>query len=130
MISVIKSQMVTATNMAARTYAPASGRSRYEDILLKILKLCLQNDAEAKININLDKLRGIVEVIEYLLTFGGGKSSAEDKSEKKKAQGAILKSFNGKLIADFRHKNTNVQVRDRHLAGLRQFAKDKFMQEF
>ena len=31
---------------------------------MKILKLCLQNDAEAKININLDKLRSVVEVIE------------------------------------------------------------------
>ena len=50
--------------MAARTYARASGRSGCEDSLLKILKLCLQNDAEAKININPDKLRSIVEVIE------------------------------------------------------------------
>ena len=32
--------------------------------MLKILKLCLQNDAAAKININLGKLRSIVEVIE------------------------------------------------------------------
>ena len=64
MTSVIESQMVTSTNMAARTYARASGRSRCEDISLKILKLCLQNDAEAKININIDKLRSIVEVIE------------------------------------------------------------------
>ena len=39
-------------------------RSRCEDILLKILKLWLQNDAEAKINVNPDKLRSIVEVIE------------------------------------------------------------------
>ena len=38
-----------------------------EDILLKILKLCLQNDAEAIIDINLDKLRNIVEVIEERL---------------------------------------------------------------
>ena len=50
--------------MAARTYARASGRSKCEDILLKILKLFLQNDAEAKTNINLDKLRSIVEVME------------------------------------------------------------------
>ena len=50
--------------MAARTYARASGRSGCEDILLKVLKLCLQNDTEAKININLDKLKSIVEVIE------------------------------------------------------------------
>ena len=64
MTSVIESQRVTATNMVAKTYARASGRSGCEDILLKILKLCSQNDAEAKININLDKLRGIVEVIE------------------------------------------------------------------
>ena len=63
MTSVIESQRVTATNMAGRTYV-ASGRSGCKDILLKILKLCLQNDAEAKININLDKLRSIVEVIE------------------------------------------------------------------
>ena len=61
MTSVIESQKVTATNMA---YARASGRSGCEDILLKILKLCLQNDAEAKKNINLDKLKSIVEVIE------------------------------------------------------------------
>ena len=64
MNSVIESQRVTATNMAARTYARASCRSGCEDILLKILILCLQNDAEAKININLDKLRSIVEVID------------------------------------------------------------------
>ena len=43
MISVIEGQRVTAT-----------------DILLKILKLCLQNDVEAKINVNLNKLRSIV----------------------------------------------------------------------
>ena len=66
MTSVIESQKVTANNMAARTYARASGRSECEDILLKVLKLsvCLQNDAETKININLDKLKSIVEVIE------------------------------------------------------------------
>ena len=64
MKSVIESQRVTATNMAARTYARASGLSGCEHILLKILKLCLQNDAEAKIHIKLDKLRSIVEVIE------------------------------------------------------------------
>ena len=64
MTSVIESQRVTASNTAARTYARASGRSGCEDILLKILELCLQNDTEAKININLDKLRSIVEVIE------------------------------------------------------------------
>ena len=50
--------------MAARTYARASGRSGCKDILLKISKLCLQNDEEAKININLDELKSIVEVIE------------------------------------------------------------------
>ena len=51
--------------MAARTYARASGLSGCEHILLKILKLCLQYEAEAKIHINLeDKLRSIVEVIE------------------------------------------------------------------
>ena len=59
--SVIESR-VTATNMAARIYA--LGQSGRENILLKILKLCLQKGAEAKININLDKLRSIVEVIE------------------------------------------------------------------
>ena len=64
MTSVIESQRKTTTNIAARTYARASCLSRCEDILLKILKLCLQNDAEAKININLDKLRSTVEVIE------------------------------------------------------------------
>ena len=61
MASVIKSQRVTATNMAARMYVRASGRSGCEYILLKILKF-LQNDAEAKVSINLDKLRSIVEV--------------------------------------------------------------------
>ena len=61
---VIESQRVTATNMAARTYARASCRSGFENILLKIFNLCLQNDAEAKINVNLDKLRSIAEVIE------------------------------------------------------------------
>ena len=40
------------------------GRSECENILLKILKLFLQNDAESKINMNLDELRRIVEVIE------------------------------------------------------------------
>ena len=50
--------------MAARIYARASGQSGCEDILLKILKLCLQKDTEANISINLDKLRSIVEVIE------------------------------------------------------------------
>ena len=54
MTSVIESQRVTVTNMVARKYVRASGRSGCEDILLKTLKLCLQNDAEAKININLD----------------------------------------------------------------------------
>ena len=54
--------------------------------------------------------------MEYCLTFDGKKSSAEDKSEKKKAQGAILKSFKGKRIADFIHKSANVQVRDRTLS--------------
>ena len=58
------SQRVTATNMVARTCARASGQSGCDDILLKILKLRLQNDAEAKININPNKLRSIVEVIE------------------------------------------------------------------
>ena len=70
MISVIESQRVTATNIAARTYVRASGRSGCENILLKILKLCLQNDAEAKININLDKLRGTVEVIDPVIDEG------------------------------------------------------------
>ena len=50
--------------MAARTYARASYLSGCEDIWLKVLKPCLQNDGEAKININLDKLKSIVEVIE------------------------------------------------------------------
>ena len=54
--SVTESQRVTATNMAAMTYAGALGRSGCEDILLKIIKLCLQNDAEANININPDNL--------------------------------------------------------------------------
>ena len=58
------SQRVRATNMAARTYVRASGRSGCKDILPKILKPCLQNDAEAKININLDKLRSVVDVID------------------------------------------------------------------
>ena len=64
MTSVIESQRITTNNMAARTYARASCLSGCEHILLKILKLCLQNNAEANININLDKLRSIVEVIE------------------------------------------------------------------
>ena len=67
MTSVIKSQRVTATNMAAKKYARASGQSGCEDILLIILKLCLQNDAEAKMNVNPDKLRSIVEVIEEVI---------------------------------------------------------------
>ena len=35
---------------------------------------------------------------------------------RRRAQGAILKSFKGKLIVDFRHKNANVQVRDKTLS--------------
>ena len=66
---VVESQRVTAANLATRTYARASGRSGCEDILLKMLKLCLQNDAEAKINIYPDKLRSIVEVIEEGILF-------------------------------------------------------------
>ena len=50
--------------MEAKTYACASGWAGCEDILLKSLKLCLQNDVEAKIIINLDKLRSIMEVME------------------------------------------------------------------
>ena len=50
--------------MAARTYTHASCLSGCEDILLKILKFCLQNNTEAKIDINIDILRNIVEVIE------------------------------------------------------------------
>ena len=50
--------------MAARMYTRASVWSGCEDILLKILKLYLQNDTEAKININPEKLRSIVKVIE------------------------------------------------------------------
>ena len=64
MTSVIESQRVTATNMAASTCACVLGRSVCEDILLKILKLSLKNDEEAKTNISSDKLSSIVEVIE------------------------------------------------------------------
>ena len=86
-------------------------------MLPKILKLCLQIEAEAKININLDKLRRIVEVIEegILVNIWWKKSSAEDKSKKIKAQGAMLKRFEGKFIANFRHTNENIQVRDKTL---------------
>ena len=72
------------------------------DILMTILKFCLQNSTEAKLDINLDILRNIVEVIkqlkrEYWLKFDGKKSSAEDiKSEKEKlrpSKGAIIKSY-------------------------------------
>ena len=58
MTSVIESQIVTATNMAARTYARASGLSWCEH--MKVLELCLQNDVEAKIQINLDKLSSVL----------------------------------------------------------------------
>ena len=54
--------------------------------------------------------------MEYWFTFDGKKSYAENKSEKKKAQSAILESFKEKLIADLRHKNANVQVRDKTLS--------------
>ena len=53
--------------MAANIYARASGQSGCEDILLKTLKLCLPKGAEAKININLDKLGSIVEVYKGIL---------------------------------------------------------------
>ena len=53
--------------------------------------------------------------MEYWLTFDGEKSSAEDKSEKED-QAAILKSFKENLIAEFRHKNASVQVRDKTLS--------------
>ena len=65
MTSLIESQKVTAINMAARTYALAPGRAGCEELhLAEDFKTCLQNVAEANININLDKLRNIVEVIE------------------------------------------------------------------
>ena len=35
---------------------------------------------------------------------------------RKKDQATILKSFKGKLIADLRHKNANVQVREKTLS--------------
>ena len=35
---------------------------------------------------------------------------------RKKSSGAILESFKGKLIADFRHENENVQIRDKTLS--------------
>ena len=38
--------------------------SRCEDILMTVLKLCLQNGTEAKIDINLHILRNIVELRE------------------------------------------------------------------
>ena len=56
MTFVIESQRVTAINMAARTYA----RGYLDDDL----KLCLQNITEAKLDINPDILRNILEVIE------------------------------------------------------------------
>ena len=43
---VVTSVIESATNMVARTYARAPGHSGSEDILLKISKLSLQNDAE------------------------------------------------------------------------------------
>ena len=49
MTAVIESRRVTATNMAARTHTRISGRAGCENILLKILKFCLQNDTEANI---------------------------------------------------------------------------------
>ena len=79
---------------------------------MTILKLCLQNSTEAKIDI----LRNIVEVIEeeYWLKCDRKKSSAEDiKSEKEKlrpSKGAILKRYKRELTADFRHKNDSYEV--------------------
>ena len=55
MTSLIEMQRVTATNMAARTYALALGRSGCEDVLLNVFKTLLTS---------LDKLRSIVEVVE------------------------------------------------------------------
>ena len=40
----------------------------------------------------------------------GKKSSAEDKSKKKEAEGAILNSFKGKLITDFKQRNDFYKV--------------------
>ena len=42
------------------------GSVRVSGYLAEGLKLCLQNDAEEKINITLDKLRSIVESCEVL----------------------------------------------------------------
>ena len=65
--------------------------------------------------------------MEYWLTFDGKKSSAEDKS-KKKAQGAIEKfqrKIYSALTSDTRTRTYKLGTK--HLAGLRQFAKEKFM---
>ena len=65
------------------------GRMHVE-ILMTILKLCLQNNTETKLDINLDILRTILEVVEelereYLLKLDEKKSSAENIiSEKEK----------------------------------------------
>ena len=65
MTSVIESQTkprrVSSNQHGGKDICTCSG---CEDILPKILKPCLQNVAEAKIDINLDKLRNFVEVIE------------------------------------------------------------------
>ena len=58
-----REEVVTSV-IGGKDDARAPGQSGSEGILLKVLKLCLQNDEEAKISINLDKLRNIVEVIE------------------------------------------------------------------
>ena len=47
---------------------------------------------------------------EYWLTFDGKKSSAEDKFEKKKAQGAILKSFKS-LTSDTRTRTYKLETK-------------------
>ena len=56
--------------MVARTLA------RAEDILLKILKFCLQNDAEAKTTINLEYCRSHRRQRECWLAFDEKKSSS------------------------------------------------------
>ena len=54
--------MVSAANMVARTYVCTC--SWCGDILMTVSELCLQTSTEAKIDINPNILRNIVEVME------------------------------------------------------------------
>ena len=61
------------------------------DILMTILKLCLQNSTEAKLDINLNILRNIVEVIEQgiLVKIWSAEDIKSGKEKLRPSKGSI-----------------------------------------